>query len=256
VRLALLSDLHGNPIALDAVLADIEAKGSVDGYLVLGDLVAVGHDPAGVLERLVKLPGARFVQGNTDRYVVSGQRPYPTFADVAADVTLIPRLVEVAHSFAWTQGVLTSAGWLDWLAALPLEQRLDLPDGTRLLATHVAPSQADGAGIHPALSDAELAVVVSGASADLVCVGHTHWPLDRSVDGMQVINTGSVSNPWPPDLRASYAVVEASRSDHTVRHLRVEYDAEAVIAAVKRSRHPAGEYIISHFRGQRRPWWE
>ncbi len=67
----------GNPIALDAVLADIEAKGSVDGYLVLGDLVAVGHDPAGVLERLVKLPGARFVQGNTDRYVVSGQRPYP-----------------------------------------------------------------------------------------------------------------------------------------------------------------------------------
>jgi len=89
-----------------------------------------------------------------------------------------------------------------------------------------------------------------------VCVGHTHWPLDRSVNGIQVINTGSVSNPWPPDLRASYAVLEASRSDHTVRHLRVEYDGEAVIAAVKRSRHPAGEYIISHFRGQRRPWRE
>ena len=78
MRLALLSDLHGNPIALDAVLADIEAKGSVDGYLVLGDLVAVGHDPGCVLERLVRLPGARFVQGNTDRYVVTGQRPYPT----------------------------------------------------------------------------------------------------------------------------------------------------------------------------------
>jgi 3',5'-cyclic AMP phosphodiesterase CpdA len=122
VRLAILSDLHGNPIALDAVLADIEAKGSVDGFLVLGDLVAIGHDPIGVLERLVGLPGARFVRGNTDRYVVSGQRPYPTFADVAANVTLIPRLVEVAHSFAWTQGVLTSAGWLDWLAALPLER--------------------------------------------------------------------------------------------------------------------------------------
>ena len=58
MRLALLSDLHGNPIALDAVLADIDAMGGVDGYLVLGDLVAIGHDPAGVLERLVRLPGA------------------------------------------------------------------------------------------------------------------------------------------------------------------------------------------------------
>ena len=62
MRLALLSDLHGNPIALDAVLADIEANGGVDGHLVLGDLVAIGHDPAGVLERLFKLPGVRFVQ--------------------------------------------------------------------------------------------------------------------------------------------------------------------------------------------------
>jgi predicted phosphodiesterase len=191
VRLALLSDLHGNPIALDAVLADIEADGGgVDGYLVLGDLVAIGYDPAGVLQRLVGLPGARFVQGNTDRYVVSGQRPYPTFAHVAADTTLIPRLVEVAHSFAWTQGVLTSAGWLDWLAALPLEQRLDLPDGTRVLATHVAPGQDDGAGIHPALSDAELSALVGGASADMVCAGHTHWPLDRTVDGIRSYQCG------------------------------------------------------------------
>jgi predicted phosphodiesterase len=101
VRLALLSDLHGNPIALDAVLADIEANGGVDGYLVLGDLVAIGHDPAGVLERLFKLRGARFVQGNTDRYVVSGQRPYPTFADVAADTTLIP---------AWLKWPIASPG--------------------------------------------------------------------------------------------------------------------------------------------------
>jgi hypothetical protein len=70
-----------------------------------------------------------------------------------------------------------------------------------------------------------------------------------------VINTGSVSNPAPPDLRASYVVVDASPSGYTVRHMRVEYDYEEVISAVKRSRHPSGEYIISHFRGHRPPWW-
>jgi Icc-related predicted phosphoesterase len=56
MRLALLSDLHGNPIALDAVLDDIASRGSVDRFVVLGDLVAIGHDPVGVLERLVRLP--------------------------------------------------------------------------------------------------------------------------------------------------------------------------------------------------------
>jgi hypothetical protein len=78
------------------------------------------------------------------RYVVSGQRLYPSFSGGAADASFIPGLVDVAHSFAWTQGVLTSAGRLDWPTALPLEARLDMPDGTRLLATHLAPGHQDG----------------------------------------------------------------------------------------------------------------
>lgn len=255
MHLALLSDLHGNPIALDAVLEDIKAQGGVDGYIVLGDLVAIGHDPIGVLERLRALPDAHFVQGNTDRYVTTGQRPYPSPADAAADVELIPRLVEVANSFAWTQGVVTAAGWLDWLTQLPLEYRVELPDGTRLLATHVAPGQDDGPGIHPQLTDAELGALVRSAAADLVCVGHVHWPLDRSAAGVRVINAGSVSNPVMPDLRASYAIIEAIQSGYAVRHVRVDYDHEAVIEAIKRSRHPAADFILSHFRGERRPWW-
>jgi hypothetical protein len=119
MRRALLSDTHGNPIALDAVLADIAAQGAVDGYWVLGDLVAIGYDPVGVLERLTPLPNVRFVQGNTDRYVVTGDRPHPSIPNAAADPALLPTLVEVAHTFAWTQGYVTAAGWLDWLADLP-----------------------------------------------------------------------------------------------------------------------------------------
>ena len=152
-------------------------------------------------------------------------------------------------------GVLTAGGWLDWLAALPLEQRLELADGTRLLAVHVAPGVDDGPGIHPALSDEELTLLLADAQADLVCVGHTHWPVDRTAGAVRVINTGSVSNPIAFDLRASYALIESTPDGHRVEHRRVEYDAGAVIREIERSRHPSGEYIISHFRGERRPWW-
>jgi predicted phosphodiesterase len=165
------------------------------------------------------------------------------------------RIVEVADSFAWTQGVIFAGGWFDWLAALPMEQRFDLPDGTRLLAVHVALGQNDGLGIHPRLTHADLAEHVANAQADLICVGHTHWQLDRTVTGGRVINSGSVSNPAAFDLRASYAVIEATSEGFHAEHRRVVYDVEAVIEAVERSHHPSGAFIISHFLGQRRPRW-
>ncbi len=83
----------------------------------------------------------------------------------------------MAHTFAWTAGALAATGWLAWLRALPEERRLELPDGSRPLAAHVAPDQNDGLGIHPRLSDAELAAQTAGRDAELVCVGHTHWPV-------------------------------------------------------------------------------
>src|SRR5581483_5596038 len=176
MRLALLSDIHGNTIALDAVLADIASQGGVDGYWVLGELAALGHDPIGVLERLAHLPRIQFARGNTDRYLITGERPPPTVADVQADPTLAPILLEVAGTFAWTQGAISATGWRDWLAALPLELRTTLPDGTHLLGVHAAPNHDDGEGIHPGLHPRELDRLLSQADADLICVGHTHWP--------------------------------------------------------------------------------
>ena len=65
MRIALLSDIHGNFVALDAVLRDVSARGEVDGYWVLGDIVALGPDPVRVLERLTALPNATIIRGNT-----------------------------------------------------------------------------------------------------------------------------------------------------------------------------------------------
>jgi predicted phosphodiesterase len=255
VRIAFLSDIHGNPIALDAVIADVQAQGGADTYWVLGDLVAIGHDPVGALERLAGLPNVCFVRGNTDRYVVTGERPNPTFAAVESDPRLLPLLVHIAQSFAWTQGAITATGWLEWLAALPFEQRLVLPDETRLLGVHASPGS-DERGVHPGLSDAELRSLFAGCDADLVCVGHTHWPVDLHVGGVRVVNLGSVSNPLPPDLRASYVILEANDAGYRLQHRHVDYDRQAVMAAAQQVRHPVASYIARYMIGQRQASWQ
>jgi predicted phosphodiesterase len=255
MRIALFSDIHGNAIALDAVLADIERHGGVDAYWVLGDLVAIGPDPLGVLERLANLPNTYYLRGNTERYTITDELPFPTLADAAADPRLLPLVVRVAQSFAWTRGAGAAAGWLPWLSALPSEQRLTLPGGARLLGVHAAPGTDDGDGIHPAQSDDELQALLAGCGAEIICVGHTHWPVDRSVAGMRVINLGSVSNPFPPDLRASYVLLDADASGYRLRHLRADYDREVVIEQAQRVGHPGADYITGFLRGTHRPRW-
>jgi predicted phosphodiesterase len=251
MRIAILSDIHGNPIALEAVLADIQKQGPIDEYWLLGDFAAIGYDPVKVLERVSALPNARFARGNTDRYLITDELPL-SLQQMQTQVRpeLLPKMISTVKSFAWTRGYLAASGWLDWLARLPLEQRLRLPDGTRLLGVHAAPGTDDGPGIHLRLSEAELEALVKDCNADLICVGHTHIPLDRTAGGVRVINLGSVSNPVTPELLASYAIVKANNSGYQVQLRRVPYDREAVIEAVKRSGHPAGDYIIQFMRGE------
>jgi predicted phosphodiesterase len=260
MRLALFSDVHGNPIALDAVLADVDASGGVDGYLVLGDVAEGGYDPSGAVERLAGLPEARFVRGNSDRSLAAGQ-PGPSLPRLRRDPHEAARVVGSVAKFAWAHGHLVGrgGGGLAWLAVLPLEQRLTLPDGTRLLAAHAAPGSDGSDGrercVTPAHTDDALRALLAGCAADLVCVGHTHWPLDRTVDGVRIVNVGSVSNPWAPDLRACWVLLEAGPHGFQVELRRVAYDLAAVLGALQQSGHPAADEVAAAFRGaQRAPW--
>ena len=254
MRIAILADIHGNPMALDAALADIRARG-VDGYWILGDLCAIGYDPAGVLDRLEKLPNALLVRGNADRYVTSGELPDPSFEQVEANPSLIPLLAEVVGSFNWTKGYLTGRGWFGWLAALPTSQRVVLPDGTRVLLAHSTPTSDDGKGLNPSLSDEQLRAELAGCDADLVCVGHFHLPMDRMLDGVRVINPGAVSNNFAPDLRASYAILEADINGCRIQWHRAAYDLEAAKEAARRSGNPGAGYILRFMEGSVRASW-
>ena len=111
MRLVILSDIHGNPIALDAVQADIQSQEEVDAYWVLGDFAALGYDPVTPLEKITALPHASFTRGNTDRYVVTGDLPVQP-EKALEDPALLPEVIEAVRSFSWTRGYLSAAGWL------------------------------------------------------------------------------------------------------------------------------------------------
>ena len=111
---------------------------------------------------------------------------------------------------------------------------------------HASPGSDDGEGIHPGRSDQELKEIISECDADIICVGHTHEPMNRLVDGKTVINLGSVSNPCAPDLRASYVLLKTCKESFELIHRRVPDDHQSVIEQVEQSGHPARDFI-THF---------
>lgn len=267
MKIAILSDIHGNTLAMDAVLAEIQSQGGVDRTIILGDLIAIGPDPVGVLERIKTLPDAVCVRGNTERFTVTSDRPPPSPEDVRADMTKLQILVNNSASLAWTLGTITQAGWLNWVTSLPLEIRMILPDGTRLLGVHASPGMDDGYGFPQDVTEAKAAEMVAGCEADLVCVGHTHKLLDLCVGctsqqsspagglirPVRIFNPGSLSNPFPPDLGANFTILEAVETGYTLRRCHASYDQEAVIAQLEKLRHPHVGFITRHMRGQAGP---
>src|SRR4029453_15906295 len=130
MRLGLVSDVHGNRVALEAVVADGRAQG-VAAWWGLGDPAALGPGPGGTLGVLgTPPPPAWAPPGRTPGPAAPpAPRPPPTRAEAAADPVLMDRLVEVESSFSWTRGALAAGGWLDWLGGLAPGGPCPLPPG-------------------------------------------------------------------------------------------------------------------------------
>ena len=198
MTVALLSDVHANLVALEAVLA---ALPPVEAIWIMGDTVGYGPDPADTLA-LLREHGAVIVAGNHDRAVATG-RGLELFNPVA-------RAAAVRHR-SWL-----SAEDRDLLAALPLT--LEPAEG--YLICHGSPRDP----LWEYVFDARIAVAAMRATPQArCCVGHTHVPA-RFVtgDGKAVINPGSVGQPRDGDPRAAYALLDLGTA--TVTFQRVAYD--------------------------------
>ncbi|MGC4105183.1 MAG: metallophosphoesterase family protein [Thermomicrobiales bacterium] len=256
MRIAVFSDVHGNTVALDAVLAAIAHESGpqpLDGYWIVGDLVALGPGPANAARTLASLPNARFVRGNTDRYVLAGNAPWlpDRIASVQGDGEALEGVLALNASFPWAAGAIATSGHDAWLRAIPLEVRVTLPDGTRVLLVHAAPGTDDGRGIDPEMTDAELAEALASADADLVIVGHTHVPLDRTVevDGLtvRVHNLGSVSLPGTDEHRAMWTLLTADETGYALERRFAAYDIARMKAMFDTVHHPAADALKARF---------
>jgi predicted phosphodiesterase len=262
MRLGIIADVHGNDVALRAVLDDA-ADFQVDRWWVLGDLVLSGPRPVEVLELLRSLPGVEMLRGNTDRYILTGEQPAPhaTAADAARRVDLVERYGLMAAGIGWTRGVLTQAGLLGTLTGLPGQLRLGLPDGTRVLGVHASPDADAGPGISPDISDDDLGRVLAGCAADVVIGGHTHRATDRVVNGVRALNPGSTGIPLRPGeagwLLLEFADAPERRADPargTIAGLRTEqrivpFDVDAVVRDLHARLHPNTEFLAAVLTG-------
>ena len=98
---------------------------------------------------------------------------------------------------------------------------------------------------------------LDGCDAALLLVGHTHWPQNFHLNGVNVVNPGSVGNPLIPSLRATYAILEADESGYRVEHRAVDDDRKLAERKAWEVRHPQATFISSFLHGDRvRPWGE
>ena len=226
MRFAILSDIHGNCVALDAVLADIEANvdGNVDEFWDSGRHGGCRRAAAGVMARLNGLPNTRFVRGNSERYLTTGARPLVTPVEELTTCRCCPPMWVCWNPLPGRPAALAASGHLPFLLDLPLEQRLTLPDGSRVLLAHASPGKDDGDGFLPRYSDEEMSERLDGCDAALLFVGHTQLAQNFHLNGVNVVNPGSIGNPLIPSLRATHAVLEADASGYRVQHRAVDYD--------------------------------
>lgn len=244
-RIGIIADIHGNLVALDAVLADL-ARAGIERVVCLGDVAWGGPQPHQVVERLRALAYPT-VRGNADAELFDVPET-PADADEGTRVTLdIDR---------WCAAQLSPDDDMDYLRALPPTLELPLGDGRALLLVHGSPRSFDDIIVATTPED-DLARMLAGHEAVVMAGGHTHEQMLRRHRGTILVNPGSVGLPFErgpgaDDARnppwAEYAVVDAEGGALRVELRRVPVDIAAVVRAIRESGMPHAEVFARDWR--------
>ncbi|HEY5061930.1 MAG TPA: metallophosphoesterase family protein [Gemmatimonadaceae bacterium] len=236
MRYILLSDVHANLPALEAVLHDASLRDGIDATYHLGDLVGHAPWPNEVVDRITDA-GIAGVAGNFDSTVATGHKHCGCrYEDTRQEV--------MSHiSYAWTRKHI-SPHTRAVLGALPF--RIDVRPlgghavGPTLILVHGNQALNTVYVTEDCSDDFLLGMGRSlGARAgDVVAFGHTHRIWHRVVDGVHYVNTGSVGRPRDGDPRAAYVLLEVTESDVSVDVVRVDYDVESTAQAILASELP------------------
>ena len=216
VRIAVLSDIHGNVPALEAVLEDISRQGP-DEVLVGGDLVGRGPEGSRVT-CMIRDTGWQGVRGNHEDYLLDFRA-----ARVPPDWLRSPAWA----ASRWMAAELAE-GDVQYLDSLPMTITSKLAPDLRLV--HGSP-RSHGEGLGPWSTDAELEGHAASVTEGLLVCAHTHRPMERRMPSGRIVNVGAVGLPFNRDQRAQYAIFETGGDgEWHVDFRQVPYDVSAALA--------------------------
>jgi putative phosphoesterase len=227
MRIAIVSDIHGNLTALEAVIADLGTQ-APDLVLQGGDLPYGGCHAAEVMDRVAEL-GWKGVLGNTDEVLWNTQG----VERMMAAAPKLSSLLKIIGQCAVATRNLIGESRLKQLQQLPLEIRQG-----DLVLLHASPGDLWKSPMDPS-DDVALENVYGSLRAKMVIYGHIHKPFIRDVSNFTVCNSGSVGMPYDGDPRASYLLLTDGRPE--IR--RVEYDIEGEIRSLVASNYPHKEWL-------------
>jgi predicted phosphodiesterase len=240
VRLALISDQHGNDVAFRATLADVERLG-VEEIVCLGDVVQGGAEPAQTLDRLAAL-GCETVLGNADAFLL----------EIPADDSPEPITERQLEVRDWTLSQLAPSH-LEQIRSFAPVVRREL-DGVSLVLFHGSPRSYDDV-LLPELGGEALEPFL-GHDAGLLAGGHTHLQWTRRIGDALYVNPGSVGvsydrHPDPPVPRpfAEWALVTVADGAVAVEFRQVPYTVEDFRAAAERSGRPYADEFVAQLTG-------
>ncbi|MCM1002913.1 MAG: metallophosphatase family protein [Candidatus Gastranaerophilales bacterium] len=226
MKIAVISDIHGNLAALDAVLDDMKAQGC-ENVFVLGDYAMAGPRPSETVNWFMKKLGDKsfkMIQGNTDLMI----------ADFSDDLyenvkTKAPIMAEALKDDVKTLNIIQK----DFLKNLPIQLQIE-EEGVKFLLVHGSPRK-NNEDILPETPLTEIEKMLENVEADVVLCGHTHLPCGFQTSKKQtVVNVGSVGRPFTPEPKSCYLKLTVENGECMFEHRFVDYNKESASEVLRK----------------------
>lgn len=234
MKIAVISDIHANLIALKTVLEDIKEQ-NCDKIFCLGDLAMAGPQPVETVDFIIKQTDWTIIQGNTDKLIV----------DYSSELfeNMMNTFPLMAKALREDVKVLRE-DQKEFLRKLPPQKELEI-EGVKILLVHGSPRR-NNEDILPNLPIEQVEEIIDGVNADLILCGHTHMPAGYQTNTKQtVINDGSVGRPMTEDLKACYLILDINNGSFSAEHRLLDYTREKAAVIMKERNFDGAEGIAN-----------
>ncbi len=223
MKVAVISDIHGNFQALESVVADIQMN-NCEQVWCLGDIAMAGPQPRVVLDYFMsKGQDWTVIKGNTDKMI--------TDFDLKMYDKMLGQFPVMANALLDDVDVIEKDK-KDYMASLP-ERKSLFVEGVSVLLVHGSPRKINE-DILPGMRISEVQEIIEGETADLILCGHTHVPCGyQTLSKQTVVNVGSVGRPMTGNPMANYVIIDFSCGSFTVEHREVGYDYDLAASLVR-----------------------